>query len=121
MNKIKLLIIDDEDDLVNILAERLRFRGFEADAVTNFSDAVKLLEKKEYNLAIIDVKLKGINGIQLMKLIKDEQKEIKVILITGHGTEEEARKGIKLGASKYLVKPVNIDVLIKEINDTVLN
>ena len=121
MKKIKLLIVDDEVELATTLAERLQFRGLDADAVINCTDAIKQIELKKYDVALIDVKLKRLNGIELMKLLKGQQPKLKVMLITGHGTEEEARKGIKMGASKYLIKPVNINVLIQEINDVLLN
>ena len=117
MEKIKLLIIDDEEDLVTILAERLQFRGFEAVAATDYSGAMNAVNENSFNAAVIDVKLKGVDGIDLMQQIMKIQKDIKVILITGHGTEEEARKGIRLGASKYLVKPININDLISEIRE----
>jgi DNA-binding NtrC family response regulator len=115
MNRIKILLVDDEEDLVFTLAERLQFRGYDAEPAINCTDAIKKTENKIFDAAIIDVKLRGINGIELMKMIKELQPTIKVILITGHGTEEEGRKGISHGASDYLIKPINIDILIEKI------
>lgn len=115
MSKIKVLIVDDEEELASLLAERLNFRGFDADFATTSANAIKATENKLYDIAIIDVRLKAMNGIELMKLIIQIQPQIKVILFTGHGTEEEGRRGLALGASKYIVKPINLENLILEI------
>lgn len=121
MEKVKLLLIDDEEELIFTLAERLMLRGFEADAVTNPADAIKLIEKKVYDLAIIDIKLPGINGIELMKIIREIIPNIKIILLTGHGTPEEGKKAKLDGASEYLIKPININELIGNINKLLFN
>ncbi len=115
MKSIKVLIVDDEEELAVLLAERLNLRGFEADFATTSADAINAVETNNYDVAIIDVRLKGINGIELMKLIKEIRPQVKVILFTGHGSEDEGRRGLILGASQYLVKPVNLDTLILEI------
>lgn len=115
MKNIKVLIVDDEEELADLLAERLKLRGFEADFATSSSDAIKAVEKNNYDVAIIDVRLKALNGIELMKLIKEIRPQMKVILFTGHGSEEEGHRGLILGASQYLVKPVSLETLIFEI------
>lgn len=117
MSKIKVLIVDDEEELASLLVERLNFRDFDTDFAITSADAIKSVENKLYDIAIIDVRLKGINGIELMKLIMQIQLQIKVILFTGYGTEEEGRRGLALGASKYIVKPINLENLILEILD----
>lgn len=117
MSKIKVLIVDDEEELASLLVERLNFRDFDADFAITSADAIKSVENKLYDIAIIDVRLKGMNGIELMKLIMQIQPQIKVILFTGYGTEEEGRRGLALGASKYIVKPINLENLILEILD----
>lgn len=117
MSKIKVLIVDDEEELASLLVERLNFRDFDTDFAITSADAIKSVENKLYDIAIIDVRLKGINGIELMKLIMQIQPQIKVILFTGYGTEEEGRRGLALGASKYIVKPINLENLILEILD----
>jgi DNA-binding NtrC family response regulator len=119
MNKINVLLVDDEEDLVTALVDRLNIRGFNADACVNFNDAINQIEKKKYDIIIIDVKLRGINGIRLMKIMKESQPSLKVILITGHGTEAEGREGIMLGAYDYLIKPVDIDTLTEKIRKAV--
>ncbi len=115
MNRIKVLIVDDEEELASLLAERLNLRSFDSDFAITSVDAIKSIENKLYDVAIIDVRLKGMNGIELMKLIMQIQPQIKVILFTGHGTEEEGRRGLALGASKYIVKPINLENLMLEI------
>ncbi|MGB9771641.1 MAG: response regulator [Candidatus Kapaibacteriota bacterium] len=113
--KNKIIIIDDEIEFAELLSDRLSLRGFETEYVTNHFEALKLAEQKKFDIAIIDVKLKGINGIELMKLLLQIQPKLKVILITGHGTEEEKQRGLAFGASRYLVKPIDIENLKIEI------
>lgn len=117
MNKSKILIVDDEEELTSLLTERLKLRGYESFGATTGSEAIKMVEVNQIDIAIIDIRLKDINGLDLMKLLRVINPIIKFILFTGHGTEKEAQLGLKLGASLYLIKPVNIDRIIKEINN----
>lgn len=116
---IKVIIVDDEEELASLLPERLNLRGFDVFWSINSNDAIKIVESTTIDVAIIDIRLKDINGLELMKLLRILQPRLKFILFTGHGTEQEAIRGIELGASKYLVKPISIDNLINEINNTI--
>jgi len=115
--KIKILIVDDEVELAEILEERLNFRGFYAKSVVDHIQAIREAEKTKYDVALIDVKLKGMNGIELMKLLLEMNPELKVILFTGHGSEGEGKRGLESGAVRYLFKPIDLEKLISEIND----
>lgn len=115
MAKIKLLIVDDEAELVYPMSERLEIRGFEVEAVTNWSDALKLFDDSRFDLAIVDVKLPGLSGVELMKMIFQLQPDIKVILMSGHGSEEEARDCKAKGACELLIKPVKMNSLVNKI------
>jgi len=115
MADLKILLVDDEEELVSTLADRLEFRGYHADAVLSGADAIKKVGEEKYNVAVIDVKMPEINGIEVMKLILKLQEDIKVILMTGHGSPEEGELGMSEGAFDYMVKPINIDILISKI------
>ncbi len=115
MEKLHVLIVDDEEDLVFTLAERLEFRGMQAHAAINGGEAILKLEKNHYDVIVIDMKMPGLNGMELLNIAKHVQPHIKVILITGHGTSEEGAKGRSLGAYDYLVKPIKIDRLVEKI------
>ena len=118
MTDLKVLLVDDEDDLVETLAERLEIRDINAAWVTSGEEALEKMAEEQYDIAILDVKLPGINGITLKKLMEQKNPRMKFIFMTGHGSETDFRAGSKeAGAEYYLIKPVNIDELIKKMNE----
>jgi DNA-binding response OmpR family regulator len=112
----KILLVDDEVDFVETLAERLSIRGIEADWVDHAEDAIIRAETNEYQLAVLDVKMPGISGINLKKRLQDKYPKMKFIFLTGHGSEESYIAGSnEAGADYYLLKPVLIDELVEKI------
>ncbi len=114
----RVILIDDEEELVSTLAERLSFRGIDADWVTNGEDALKQLDKASYDIAIVDVKMPGIGGIKLKRMMATKCPGMRFIFVTGHGSEEDFQEGSEEagGADFYLVKPVEIEDLIKKFD-----
>ncbi len=119
MKDFKVLLIDDEAELVYTLAERLVIRGIEAAAVTEGEAALEILKQKQFDVVLLDVKMPGISGIDLMKEIKKVQPAVKIILLTGRGSQEESTEGLREGAFDYLLKPVQINVLIDKMQKAV--
>ncbi len=115
MADLRILLVDDEEELVYTLADRLDFRGYHAVAVLNGPDAIKEADKGNFDVAVIDVKMPEINGIEVMKMIRRLHPKLKVILMTGHGSPEEGEQGMAEGAYDYMVKPINIEILISKI------
>ncbi len=115
---LSVLIIDDEVEYAGILAKRLSRRDFAV--TTAFSGAQGILEarKKDFDVALVDLKMEDIDGLETLKILKKMIPDIRVIMLTGHGSAEAANEGMKLGASDYLIKPCDIDQLIRII-DTV--
>ncbi|WP_373500931.1 response regulator [Desulfococcus sp.] len=111
-----ILLVDDEIELVSTLAERLELRGITAHWFTNAADALKSAETVPYNLAVLDVKMPKTSGLELRDRLKQKYPNIRFIFLTGHGSEEDYRKGTVDGAV-YLVKPVQIDQLIAKMKD----
>ena len=112
----RLLLVDDEIDFVATLAERLSLRNIEADWVTSAKDAEAIIQTKQYDLVVLDVKMPGMSGRQLKKIIEQKIPGIKTIYLTGHGSEEDYKAG-SAEAEYYLMKPINIDDLIAKIHD----
>ncbi len=112
----KLLLVDDEIDFVATLAERLSLRNIDADWVTSAKDAEAIIQTRHYDLAVLDVKMPGMSGRDLKKIIEKRIPGIKTIYLTGHGSEEDYKAGVA-EAEYYLMKPINIDDLIAKIND----
>jgi len=113
MDPIRALIVDDEGQFVEAIVERLQLRGFDADGVTNGQEAVEMLSHRPpYDVVLLDVKMPGLGGLGVIKQIKEKWPRLQVVLLTGHGSEQDAEEGMQLGAFKYVMKPVNIESLI---------
>jgi DNA-binding response OmpR family regulator len=113
-----VLLVDDETELVSTLAERLSFRGIEADWVNSSEAAIEQVEKRRYDVAVLDVKIPRMSGLALKKILKEKHPELKFIFLTGHGSEEDYKVGsAEAGASYYLIKPVELERLIEKLNE----
>jgi DNA-binding response OmpR family regulator len=120
MSAIRVLLVDDEEELVSTLAERLSLRGIEAVWVTNAEDALRRVTGSHYDLAILDVKLPKISGFKLKTKLEEIDPGMKFIFLTGHGSEDDFKTGAaEAGAAYYLVKPVSIDALIQKMKEVV--
>lgn len=107
----RALLVDDERDLVSALVERLGFRGIEADYATNGEDALKLAAQNDYDVAVLDVKMPKLGGLELARMLTEKRPELKVVFLTGHGSEADFRTGRDCG-DDYLIKPVRIEELV---------
>ncbi len=114
----RILLVDDEKELVSTLAERLEIRGIDADWVTSGEAALKQAQTRSYDLAVLDIKIPGISGLTLQKIFHQKYPEMKFIFITGHGSGHDFEIGsAKAGAENYLAKPVDITILIEKMHD----
>lgn len=114
----KILLVDDEHDLVSTLAERLSLRDIDADWVSSGEDALTKLQNTTYDIAVLDMKMPHMSGLELREKIHIIQPKMKYIFMTGHGSVDDFNTAAsKEGSDCYLVKPVNIDLLIKKITD----
>lgn len=112
----KLLLVDDEHDLVSTLAERLSLRDIDADWVSNGKDALTKIQDTTYDLAVLDMKMPHMSGLELREKIHAIKPEMKYIFMTGHGSVDDFNvASSKEGSDCYLVKPVNIKILIEKI------
>jgi DNA-binding NtrC family response regulator len=111
--KIKLLIIDDEIKFLNSISERLEMRGLDVTKATNGIDAVEIARKEKFDLALLDLKMPGMDGKEVLGILKKEHKFLEVIILTGHGSMDSAVDCTKLGAFSYLPKPYDLDKLLE--------
>jgi DNA-binding response OmpR family regulator len=109
---VRVLIVDDEGELVSALVERLNLRGFEATGVTTGAEALSYLADTSVDVVVLDVKMPGLGGLEVIRRIKEQRANLQVILLTGHGSAQDADRGMELGAYDYLMKPVKIDELV---------
>jgi two-component system OmpR family response regulator len=113
MNALRVLIVDDEEELVQALVERLELRKIHAEGVTSGADALEVITCTNFDVILIDVKMPGLGGIELVKRIKEQCPRLQVVLLTGHGSRQDAEEGTRLGAFDYLMKPVRLENLLK--------
>jgi len=118
--KTRVLLVDDEKDFVETLAERLEMRGF--DVKTSFSgdEALDLIQKHKFDVIVLDVLMPGKDGMETLKEIKKIKPLLQVIMLTGHATVETAIAGMKLGAFDYLIKPTQTMDLVHKIARAVI-
>ncbi len=116
-DKIKLLIVDDEVKFLDAIAKRLEMRDFQVTKAYNGEDAVKIAGEEKFDLALLDLKMPGMDGKQVLEILKKEHKFLEVIILTGHGSVDSAVECTKLGAYGYLPKPYEIDKLIETLKE----
>jgi len=107
----KILLVDDEKDFVEMLSLRLGETGEKVTPAYNGKECIDILEKNPVDVVILDIKMPGMDGIEVLKEIKKRFPLVEVIMLTGHGTAETAVQGMKLGAFDYLLKPADFDDL----------
>jgi CheY-like chemotaxis protein len=107
----KVLLVDDEREFVKTLSERLQMRDMGSAVAYDGESALELVNEDEPEVMILDLKMPGINGLEVLREVKTTRPEIEVIILTGHGSDDDRRVCMDLGAFAYLHKPVDIDVL----------
>ena len=115
MEKLSVLLVDDEDAFRQAIAKRLAKRGIITEQASNGKVCFSILEKKAVDVVVLDVKMPGMNGIQILQQIKEKFPDIEVILLTGHGSIQDGVEAVKLGAFDYLTKPPELEHLIGKI------
>jgi len=115
MKDIRVLLVDDEEDFVKTLAERIKMRDLGSDVALNGEEALEKLEENLPDVMILDLKMPGMDGLAVLEQVKKAYPGVQVIMLTAHGTPEVEKKARKLGAYDYLQKPVGIETLTKVI------
>jgi len=113
--KIRVLLVDDEIGFADILAKRLGKRGMAVIPVYTGTEAIQTIRKNDFDVAVLDLKMEDMDGIDVLKIFKKAYPEMEVIMLTGHGSEKAAREGIEYGAFDYLTKPCELEDLVKKI------
>jgi len=111
----KVLIVDDEKDFLEIIAERLAARGMEVSTTTSAEDALNMVEEKTYDVVIMDFMMPAMDGFKALKLMKARQSEMKIILLTGNVPDEKRREAEDLGVLDVIEKPPDLRDLIRKI------
>lgn len=110
--KLKILLVDDEKEFVESLSERLELRNLEADIAYDGEQALEAIKEGKHDVMVLDLRMPGINGIEVLRRVKKSNPDVQVVVLTGHGTEKDEARAKKLGAIAYMKKPVDIDQLV---------
>ncbi|MBF0231274.1 MAG: response regulator [Desulfamplus sp.] len=115
MKGLRILIVDDEDDFRETIVKRLINRNIYAEGAENGIKALEILENKDFDVILLDIKMPGIDGIETLKQIKLKKPEIEVIMLTGHVSVEFGIAGMQFGAFDYVMKPASMPELLDKI------
>ena len=119
----KVLLVDDEREFVQTLSERLLMRDMGSTVAYDGESALAMVQEEEPEVMILDLKMPGIDGIEVLRRVKETRPDIEVIILTGHGSEADRKTCMDLGAFAYLYKPVDIEQLsetLKQANQKIL-
>jgi len=115
MEKFKVLLVDDEEEFVQSLAERLSMRELGSDTAHNGEQALSFVSRQEPDVMVLDLKMPGIDGMEVLRQVKKAYPAIQVIMLTGHGNKQHEDEARRLGAFDYMEKPVDIDMLVSSL------
>lgn len=117
MHGFDILLVDDEERFLQTTRRLLTRRGYSVIASESGAEALEVLDRHQVRIVVLDVQMPGINGLQILKTIKQEYPLVEVIMLTGHATVDSAVEGLNAGAIDYLMKPIDIDILATKIDE----
>ena len=116
MSHTKVLLVDDEVEFASALAERLQMRDYDVKTASNGLEAMALFHGSPPDIVILDLRIPGMDGLEILKNIKIFDPTIEVLILTGHGDVESVAEGMKNGAFEYIMKPIDIGELTSKID-----
>jgi DNA-binding NtrC family response regulator len=115
--KINVLLVDDEERFVEILAQRLQARGLTAEAATNGEEAIRLTKSKDFDAVLLDLSMPGMDGLTVLKEMKKANPLLQIIILTGQGSIQATVEVMKEGAMDFMEKPVDINKIMEKIEE----
>ena len=111
----KVLLVDDEKDFIDTLSERMETRGMNVSSTVSPKEALDMVDKESFDAVVLDLKMPEMDGLEVLKKIKEKNPDIQVILLTGHATVQKGIEAMKLGAMDLIEKPVDLSTLTDKI------
>jgi DNA-binding NtrC family response regulator len=115
MANAKVLLVDDEEDFTATLAERMEERGLDVDVSSSGAEAIERVRGRSYDAVVLDLAMPGMDGIETMKRLLEDNPDLQVILLTGRATVRDGVEAMSAGAMEFLEKPADVEVLLKKI------
>jgi DNA-binding response OmpR family regulator len=112
---VRLLLVDDEVGYLEVLSKRLARREFDVTIARSGPEAIRIVRDRDFDVAVVDLKMEEMDGIELLRILRQMLPDLQVIMLTGHGSEQAARDGLALGAFDYLLKPIDLEALLERI------
>jgi len=113
----RVLLVDDEEQFVKALSQRLTGRGMKIESATSGEEALRQAKGKDFDAIVLDLVMPGLDGLEVLKQLRQENPDLQIIMLTGHATVEKSVEAIKEGAVELLEKPVDMDKLLKRIGE----
>ena len=113
--KANILLVDDEEQFLDVFSKRLEGRGMKVDTASSGEDAVKRAKGKDFDAIVLDLMMPGISGLETLKRLRQENPDMQIVILTGHGTLEKGVEAIKAGAVDFMEKPVDLNKLMEKI------
>ncbi len=115
--KARILIVDDDENIRKTMKAILEDEDYSVDVATNGKEAIEMSNEKIYNLALLDIRLPDMEGIDLLRLLKEYVPRTRKIMVTGYPTIQNAMTAINKNADAYLLKPVDIEKLLEVVKE----
>jgi DNA-binding NtrC family response regulator len=115
MEDINVLLVDDEKDFVQSLAERLELRDIKTQTALNGEEALDRIPKDTPSVIVLDLRLPGMDGLEVLRKVKSVRSDVQVVILTGHGAETDREQALNFGAFDYLQKPVSMQTLVETL------
>ena len=113
----KVLLVDDEQEFLDSLSERMETRGMNVSTAGTPKEAIEKATLESYDAVVLDLQMDGMDGLEVLRILKEKRPEIQVILLTGHATVEKGVEAMKLGALDFVEKPANLEQLTAKIKE----
>ena len=115
MKEMKVLLVDDEEEFVKTLAERIEMRNLKSDVALSGESALEILDKDLPDVMVLDLKMPGIDGLEVLRRTKKVYPGVQIIMLTAHGSKKDEQEARRLGVFEYLKKPVDLETLMRTI------
>ncbi|MDA8404229.1 MAG: response regulator [Desulfobacteraceae bacterium] len=111
----KVLIVDDEVDFLSLISDRLKTRDMDVSTATCAKEALRMIDEQSYDAVVLDLQMPEVDGLETLKIMKQKNPDLQIILLTGHATVEKGIAAMKLGAMDLIEKPADLTTIIDRI------